>query len=139
MLCILKEDYFCPVVPRESDIINQILRDLHSSSLGGHLGFHKLYKICCKRFYWHNMRADIDKFCRTCPTCQQNKVSTLKPAGLLQPLPIPTKPFESISMDFITHLPTSDGFDAIFSIVDRFSKFVRFVPIRNTFDAPEIA
>ena len=42
-------------------------------------------------------------------------------------------------MDFITHLPESNGFDSIFTIVDRFSKFVRFIPIRSTFDAPEIA
>ena len=60
--------------------------------------------------------------------------------GLLQPVENPTRPFEHITMDFMTHIPVSTrGHDAIFSIVDRFSKFVRFVPIRNTFDAPEIA
>lgn len=42
-------------------------------------------------------------------------------------------------MDFITHLPASCGYDGIFSIVDRFSKYVRFVPIKCTFDAPQIA
>ena len=43
MLCKLLHDYFAPVVPLKSDLINQILRDLHASSLGGHLGFVKLY------------------------------------------------------------------------------------------------
>jgi hypothetical protein len=42
-------------------------------------------------------------------------------------------------MDFITHLPLSNGFDGIFSIVDRFSKYVRFIPIKCSFDAPTIA
>ena len=43
MLCVLKLDYFCPVVPVKSDLSSQILRDLHASALGGHLGFAKLY------------------------------------------------------------------------------------------------
>ena len=43
-------------------------------------------------------------------------------------------------MDFITHLPLSDGFDAIFSIVDRFSKFVKFIPLKwDDSPAPTIA
>lgn len=42
-------------------------------------------------------------------------------------------------MDFVTHLPKSNGYDAIFSIVDRFSKFVRFVPICASYDAKQIA
>ncbi len=42
-------------------------------------------------------------------------------------------------MDFITHLPMSDGYDGIFTIVDRFSKYARFVPIKGTADAPLIA
>ena len=43
-------------------------------------------------------------------------------------------------MDFITHLPPSCGYDAIFTIVDRFSKFVKFVPIVwNASSAPTIA
>ena len=70
MLCVLCEDYFCPVVPRESGLASQILRDLYASALGGHLGFLKLYHIVKRRFYWHNMRRDIDSFCRACVTCQ---------------------------------------------------------------------
>ncbi len=38
-------------------------------------------------------------------------------------------------MDFVTHLPESHGYDSIFSIVDRFSKLVRFIPIRADFTA----
>ncbi len=42
-------------------------------------------------------------------------------------------------MDFVTHLPDSSGFDGIFTIVDRFSKYVKFIPIKGTADAPLIA
>jgi len=42
-------------------------------------------------------------------------------------------------MDFVTHLPESKGFDGIFSVVDRFSKYAKFIPICATYDAPKIA
>ena len=43
-------------------------------------------------------------------------------------------------MDFITHLPpTERGADAVFTIVDRFSKLVRFVPCTTTTDADATA
>ena len=35
-------------------------------------------------------------------------------------------------MDLITHLPTSKGFDLVFILVDRFSKYVAFIPCKAT-------
>ena len=56
--------------------------------------------------------------------------------GLLQPLPVPTRPWQPISMDFITGLPTSgEGYDAVYTFVDRLTKYVHLVPVRSTFDA----
>ena len=42
-------------------------------------------------------------------------------------------------MDLITHLPTSEGFDSVFTIVDRFSKYVTFIPCKVTCTAPDLA
>ena len=42
-------------------------------------------------------------------------------------------------MDLITHLPTSEGFDLVFTIVDRFSKYVTFVPCKATCTTPDLA
>ena len=42
-------------------------------------------------------------------------------------------------MDLTTHLPTSKGFDSVFIIVDRFSKYVTFIPWKSTCTAPELA
>ena len=43
-------------------------------------------------------------------------------------------------MDFVTNLPESSrGYDAIFSIVDRFTKYVRFIPCRSNISAVEVA
>ncbi len=43
-------------------------------------------------------------------------------------------------MDFITHLPeTVRGFDGIMTIVDRFSRLVKFVPMKSASSAADVA
>ena len=48
--------------------------------------------------------------------------------GLLQPIPIPSQPFEVVSMDFIPELPVSNGFNNILVIVDKLTKYAIIVP-----------
>ncbi|KAJ9520634.1 hypothetical protein QJQ45_007516 [Haematococcus lacustris] len=63
-----------------------------------------------------------------------------KPGGLLNPLSIPDYRWESVSMDFITKLPSgSHGYDAICVFVDRLSKMVHFVPCREDLKARRFA
>ncbi|KAI2650126.1 Transposon Tf2-6 polyprotein [Labeo rohita] len=51
------------------------------------------------------------------------------PAGLLQPLPIPRRPWSHIAIDFVTDLPPSSGQTTILTVIDRFSKACRFIPL----------
>lgn len=51
------------------------------------------------------------------------------PAGLLTPLPTPQRPWSHIAIDFITDLPNSQGNTTIFTIIDRFSKACRLIPL----------
>ena len=56
------------------------------------------------------------------------------------PVQNPSKPFEHITMDFVTHLPcTARVFDGIYSIIDRFSKYCLFIPIKSDTDAFQCA
>ena len=49
-------------------------------------------------------------------------------------------PFEHVTMDFVVQLPTSErGYDAIFSIIDRFSRVARFIPCHTSISALECA
>ena len=75
------------------------------------------------------MHLEVHQFVKTCDSCQRNKHLTVKPAGLLQPLQIPDRRWEHVTMDLITHLPkTPRGHDAIMVFVDKLSKYVRFAP-----------
>jgi hypothetical protein len=75
------------------------------------------------------MKAMIADYVRGCNTCAAVKPSMEKPAGLLRPLPIPEKPWQVISIDFVGPLPmTPDYFDTVLTVVDKFSKRGHFIP-----------
>lgn len=94
------------VLPRKFSRNPTILAEFHISLQGGHSGFFKTYKRIAGVFYWIGMKQDIKNFIMQ---CQQNKVETLAPAGLLQPIPIPTKVWTEVSMDFIGGLPRAEN------------------------------
>ncbi len=86
------------------------------------------------------MYVDTQAYVASCDACQQNKASTVKPAGLLQPLPTPSRRWGNVSTDFITGLPrTASGFDAITVFVCMLTKMVRIAPTHTEATAEEYA
>ena len=117
------------VVPDVNGLRRGILYELHDAPYSGHPGISKTLRNAQRLYWWPSLRTDVTDYVNTCASCQRNKSSSTKPAGLLQPLPIPTSPWSSVSMDFIVHLPkTSTGFDAIVVFVDRLTKMVHIAP-----------
>jgi transposase InsO family protein len=80
----------------------------------------------------------VEKFVSECPVCQLVKVDRTHPSGLLQPLPIPGHPWESISMDFIEALPNSNGKEVILVIVDRLTKYSHFIALSHPYSVETI-
>ena len=117
----------------------QILQHVHSSPMAGHSSFLKSYHKAKREFFWHGMKKDLKQFIKECDVCQRVKSETSAPAGLLQPLPIPTTPWTDISLDFVEGLPKSQGFEVILVVVDRLTKYVHFVPVSHPYTAAKIA
>jgi hypothetical protein len=86
----------------------KLVAQLHDTPLGGHSGIQATYQRAKKLYYWPGMKLSVELYVRQCPVCQQAKHSNTRPAGLLQPLPPPSGPWEAITMDFIEGLPLSD-------------------------------
>ena len=60
--------------------------------------------------------------------------------GKMQILDIPFRKWESISIDFITKLPTTrGGYDTIFVVIDHLTKMAHFFPMKKTDGALEVA
>ena len=106
---------------------------------GGHTGILKTYKRVAEQFYWKGMKTSIEKFVAACLVCQQTKYLTTKSPGLIQPLPVPQLPWTELSMDFIVSLPSSNGYTAIFVVVDRLTKSAHFSPLKQGFTAKIVA
>jgi hypothetical protein len=92
-----------------------------------------------KLFAWRGLKSQVTDYVKQCAVCQQAKHKLVKPAGLLQPLPIQAGAWQDITMDFIEGLPKYDGFNYILVIVDRFTKYAHFLPLKHPFIAPQVA
>ncbi len=129
------------VIPATDNSLKaDILHECHDIPTSGHLGSAKTLELVKRQFYWNAMDKEVKDYVTTCLQCQRDKPSNQPPIGLLQPLPIPERPWSSVSMDLITQLPrTTTGYDAIFVVVCRFTKMVHYVPCITAVSAPQLA
>ena len=89
-------------------VVNDGSKLMPREGLMGHFGVKKTEDILATHFFWPKMRRDIERFVARCTTCQKAK-SRLNPHGLYMPLPVPSVPWEDISMDFVLGLPRTEG------------------------------
>ncbi|WVZ63910.1 LOW QUALITY PROTEIN: hypothetical protein U9M48_013504 [Paspalum notatum var. saurae] len=113
-------------IGHNSALQTKIIAAMHSTPIGSHSGINTTYYRVKKLFAWKGLKL-------------QAKHNMHRPAGLLQPLPIPVAAWQDLSMDFIEGLPKSKGFNAILVVVDRFTKFAHFLPIKHPYTAQSIA
>ncbi|KAK1427816.1 hypothetical protein QVD17_16511 [Tagetes erecta] len=127
------------VISRSSKFIPALLHEFHTTATGGHSGFYRTYRRLAANLYWPGMTTTVKRFIRECDVCQRCKTSSVLPGGLLQPLTIPEAIWEDISMDFITGLPMSHGYNVILVVVDRLSKYSHFILLKHPYTAKSVA
>jgi hypothetical protein len=122
------------VVPKNHELLKQILDEAHLSKFSIHPDSSKMYQDLKQKFWWTRMKREIAQYAAECDICQRVKASDLKVAGTLQPLTIPSWKWEDICMDFIVGLSnTSQKHDSIWVIVDRLTKTAHFIPVHTTY------
>ncbi|WVZ63664.1 hypothetical protein U9M48_013278 [Paspalum notatum var. saurae] len=122
------------------ELRKKILDEAHTSVFTMHPGSNKMYQDLEQKFWWTRMKQEIAKYVSECDVCQRVKADHLKPAGMLQPLALPAWEWEDIHMDFIVGLPrTQKSYDSIWVIIDRFTKFAHFIPMKSWYNAQNYA
>jgi len=126
-------------VPNNEGIRTNLIRQHHDIPQAGHGGTAKTTQLLQRKYYWPHMRNAIKQYVKNCDICQRTKVVRDAPYGLMKPNEAPDRPWKSISMDFITDLPKSEGDDAILIVIDRLSKVPHFLPCTKEIDAGQFS
>jgi len=117
-----------------------LIREVHDlAHETAHAGWERTLASLRSRYYWPFMRRDVTNYVRSCDPCQKIKHDRGAGIGYLQPLAIPGRPFNTISLDFITRLPLSNGKDAILVLVDKLTKFAHFIATTSNINAGDTA
>ena len=128
-------------IPPDTYLRRDIICEFHKSPSSGHPGFFKTLCLLKEHYWWPRMSTMVKQFIDRCTACQQMKLDTHPTAvPLMQIKSHAHWPFQQITMDFITDLPPSDGFDSIFIVVSQgLTKGVILMPCNKTITAAETA
>ena len=124
---------------KDEELRRQIIKMHHDLPSAGHPGRWKTYELISRNYWWPGLTTDVKRYVSGCDICQKMKNRPQQPYGPLIPNPVPAGPWDIMSVDLITQLPESDGYNAICVVVDRLSKRAHFYPIVNEFSAKDLA
>jgi hypothetical protein len=123
-------------IPAALPLVQVVVRSAHAV---GHEGMEKTLHRLRSDFHIPGARAAVQEIIHACTTCQRNKTEQLHPAGLLQPLDVPTTVWADIAMDFVEGLSRVHGKSVILTVIDRFSKSAHFLPLGHPYIATTVA
>ena len=123
----------------------ELITEIHEHPLHGHQGNYKTLKRVYRSYDFPGARDQVNQIIKNCDVCNKAKPARHQPYGELQPLPVPEKPWDVVTMDFVVKLPkscepmTEVYFDSIAVIVDKLTKYAYFIPYREASTAKELA
>ena len=126
-------------IPSNEDLLTETAKGCHDSKVAGHFGQEKTIELVTRNFYWEKLTDWINDYVRSCDECQHKKSPRHRKYGLLQSLEVPYAAWTSISVDFITQLPESQGKTQVMVVVDRFTKMAHFIGLKTNATAKDVA
>ena len=126
-------------IPDYDPLKTALLKASHEHPIAGHPGRARTYDLLSRDYYWPGMLSYIERWVKNCHTCRRSNPARDARQGVLKPLPVPERAWQHLSIDFITHLPPSEGNDAILIIACRLTKMRHIIPCKGTCDAEDTA
>ena len=105
-----------------------VIRDVHDQIATGHPGYQKTISLIARNYYWPGLKKMVRRYILNCHICRCAKAPRNRYNGLLKPLPIPSRPWTDVTLDFVTGLPISNGYNAILMVVDCLTKERHYIP-----------
>ena len=106
-----------------------IITEAHNSPAAGYLGRENTYSILARMYFWPRMSLNIQQFIQNCDVCGRTKPQRELKRGLLQLLPLLYRIQKEISIDFITNLPLSNGYQNLIVVTNCLSKDIILIPL----------
>ena len=126
------------VVPNSPVLRTWLLSSAHDTLLGGHHSAAATAAWLGERVWWLNMAKAAQDYVRGCEQCQRNKPDQRGKQGLPLSIQTPEGAWEVWCMDFIGPLPrTARGHDVILVVVDKLTRWVYYIPTRQTASAQD--
>ena len=79
----------------------------HDKPQAGYFGIEKTCELLTKKYYWSNLRHNVEAYMKNFDICLASKAFWHKPYSNLQSLPVRIHQWKNLSMDFVTCLPIS--------------------------------
>lgn len=113
-------------LPTWEPLTTTVIQRAHESGLAGHPGKNTTFQILRRDYHWDGMSGDVARYVRNCH-CYGAHISRKRRQGLLQPIPVASRYWSQISMDFMVDLPAKDDSKprSLLVITDRLSKYVQ--------------
>jgi len=122
-------------IPNNENLKRKVTQLFHDQVMG-HLGQWKTIELITQEYWWPGITEFVKAYIKGYAICQTTKIRP--PVKVpLKPNEIPQGIWDTITMDFITDLPTSKGYDSILTIVDRHSKAIILSPCNKNITAVE--
>jgi Integrase zinc binding domain len=119
-----------------------ILQQIHDSPIDGHPGIANTWELVKQSYEGPWLREFVEEYLKGCAKCQESKMNLPRSKASLQRFDthVEDGPFQYLSMDLITDLPKSEGYNSILTIVDQgCSKVAKFISCMKTIDGPGVA
>ena len=95
-----------------------------------HPGAKKTAKMVGHRYVWPGLRKDAENYAKKCKACQKCKI-TKRVITPLHSYPEPTGRFHVLHVDLVGKLKKHNGYEYVFTIVDRFTRMMAAIPMRT--------